>query len=154
MTDEIQVHLLAEIRSLRAEVASVQQAVSNDLSNIKTALIALQASEQQQEKDLIKFWSDTWGPLKTDLQDIKNRLESLESKDVRALEKRIDSIERDQAVVNERINKELIIKMQDQLTDLEKTNARQKGLAIGLGLLGGAGGVSIDKLVSWIMGGS
>lgn len=145
-------HLLEELRSLRAEVGSVRTAVAEEVGDIKVALGSLQASEAQQEKDLIKFWSDAWGPLKTDIQDIKNRIEALENKDVRSLEKRIDSIEKEQAVVNERIDKDLISQMQNRISDLEKINAKQKGLAIGLGLLGGVGGVSIDKLIQALFG--
>lgn len=142
--------LLDEIRLLRTEMTAMRSEVNAEISDLKMHMAALQASEAKQEKDTLAFWSERWGPLKSDISDIKNRLSSLEQKDVKALERRIDELEKENAATAERLKSSDAAELDKRLQKLEKGEMKKQGIAAGIGLASGGG---VAALIEYLMGG-
>ena len=142
--------LLDEIRIIRTDLTSMRSEVHSEISDVKQHIAQLQASEAKQEKDIMAFWAERWGPLKSDIADIKNRISTLEQKDVQALERRIDALEQENASLREKASQAEKDNLSGRVVALEKGEAKQKGIAAGLGLASGGG---IAALIEWIANG-
>lgn len=142
--------LLEEIRAVRNDMISMRSEMVSDITDLKSRMSQLQASEAQQEKETLAFWAERWGPLKSDIQDIRNRLGSLEQKDVKMLERRLDDVEKHSATVNQRLKSTDKEALSSRVMKLEKNEMKKQGIAVGVGLLSGGG---ISALVQWLMNG-
>lgn len=120
MADDISLQLiLSELKGCRRQIDGLVKDVAN-----------LKAVEGEHSKHVQRFWAENWGPLKSDIQDIKNRLAALEQGDVVELERRLDKVESDTRVITE-------VEVGKRLTKLETTDARKYGAASAAGVVGG-----------------
>jgi uncharacterized coiled-coil DUF342 family protein len=131
--------LIAEIRYLRVETTAMRVEIQAELSDLKTNIAQLQARE-----------AERWGPLRVDILDIKNRLSELEQKDVKALDRRIDQLERaDVTNKNTKEQNKALIAANAALTErvlkLEKRDLFKYGVSAGLGLASSGGGFAVFK---------
>ena len=148
MTDEsLTKILLDEMRLLRGDMTSLRNNLHTELSDLKGQIGALQARESQQEKDIIAFWAERWGPLKSDISDIKNRLSSLEQKDVKALEDRILELEKLTAEQKSQLENVTEEDLDGRLTKLEKSEIKRLAVAAGVTLAGAGGLTGILELL-------
>lgn len=152
--DDISKIVLEELRALRTSMETRLSGVELEVANMKASVAQLQATEAQQEKNIMSFWAENWGPLKADIQDIKNRLSSLEQKDVIELERRIDALEREKATLNQKLADADKLaeeqKLDARVQAIEKREAKRLGLAAGAGLASGG----VARLMEWLLGGS
>lgn len=57
----------------------------------------LESDEANNKQNMARFWAQTWPSLESKLENLHNRLGSLERIEVHKLDERVDSLERDKA---------------------------------------------------------
>lgn len=133
MSEDVSLQLLLEeLKGCRRQI----DGLVTDVANLK-------AVEKTQAETMQRFWSENWGPLKADIQDIKSRITSVEKYDMQKLERRMDAVESDNRLLTE-------AELNKRISDLEKLDARRKGVAAAAGALGGGG---IAAFFRWFLEG-
>lgn len=108
--------ILSELRAVRSEVNDLREDVAR-----------LKVQDTENNKSEHKFWAENWGPVKSDIADIKNRISVIEATNLKLVERRVENLETKAS------------KLEEAELERLRSDANTRKISIALGA--GAGGL-------------
>lgn len=161
--------LIAQVGQVNSKVDTIQSELTEVHKAVAIIETKAEANEARQKEiheretgDIAKFYSDNWGPLKEDMQYIKNTLQhqvkvaDQVQDDVHSLRENVSSlnnrVERIELLAPSKNVEEEIKELNNKVGEIDKTHTRWKGIIAGISLFVGALGSGITIFAKWLFG--